>query len=211
MSRSAQHHDSTLDGIVIRSQAAGDADLILTVLCEIEGKRSFMAKQARKSRKRFGSSFDIFDTGRFEIKQGRGNLPLVTSYIPASSFRGLRDNLDRLMLASLLCEAFDALLLEESPGEEPFHALLIATLQALNDSGDVRGMLRSSYECIATLLELCGYLERSQLAAPSARGFIQLIQSTEQYAERKLRTKAGVIDIMKQFSRTENRRQAHQG
>ena len=80
-------------GIIIRTLASSEADLVAAILDEKGEKHVVIAKQARKSRKRFSSALDLFDFGRFETTFGKGTLAILQSFIPESGFKKLRQSL----------------------------------------------------------------------------------------------------------------------
>ena len=178
-------------GVVLRTLGTSEADLIVAVLAEDGEKHVALAKQARKSRKRFGSSLDLFDFGRFEATQAKGNLPLLQSFIPEHGFRKLRDSLSKLACASVLVEATD-LLIPESHGDishQPIFAAVIDGLMQINDASDLKMELRALYLSISSILHLSGYHDPTQERAPSLHALRTILLQLEKTIERKLRSR----------------------
>ncbi len=198
MSQKQQH----FRGIVIRTLPSAEADLIVAILDERGEKHVVIAKQARKSRKRFGSSLDLFDFGRFETTIGRGNLALLQSFIPESGFGGLRNSLSKIACASVVAEATDLLIPEAHPEDGAITAFSIihGTLSEINHASDKKGEFRALYEGLSQLLEISGYHDAEQARAPSLHALRLAIIQIEQCAERKLRSKESLELIAKDLA-----------
>jgi len=169
---------------------SGEADLVLRVVRAEGDKVSLLAKNARRSKKRFGSSFDLFDRGRFEVNRGRGALSLVQSFIPGPAWRTVRNDLDRYIAASVLCEVADHLLPEGVEPEGPAsHQTVQDTLQAIEDGRDTKEALRALYLGVANLLSIAGFLDQTLTQTPSAHYLRHLLDNVEGVTERKLRSR----------------------
>lgn len=178
-------------GILIRSIPSAEADLIVAILDEHGEKHVTIAKQARKSRKRFGSSLDLFDFGRFEATQGKGGLPILQSFIPEPGFRRIRDSLSKISCASVLAEALDLLIPEghaDSAHLSPF-TVTQETLSQINESSDLKSELRALYTGLSALLELSGYHDRENERPPSLHALRETIAHLERCVERRLKSK----------------------
>lgn len=166
---------------------SGEADLVLRVVRAEGDKVSLLAKNARRSKKRFGSGFDLFDRGRFEVSRGRGSLLLVQSFIPGPAWRTVRNDLDRYIAATVLCETADFLLPE---GVEPegtaSHQTVQDTLQAIEDAPETKEALRALYLGVANLLSIAGFLDQTLAQTPSAKHLRHLLDNVETVTERKL-------------------------
>ena len=136
---------STINGIIIRMTPYSDRDLVLKVLSPERGKLALFARGARTNRKRFAASFDLFDTGSFSVKQGRSTMLLVDSFMPTPSFKTLRTDLEKLTMASLLCECFDLLNPEDGGKSEDVYNILALGLRAIDQASSVREALRAAF------------------------------------------------------------------
>ena len=184
------------EGIVIRLYPSREADLVLKVISPRYGKITFLAKHARRSKKRFGTTFDLFDKGVFTLASGKGSMLLVDSFAPSIGYRKIRDDLTKISAGSLVCEAAD-LLTQENEGEniELFHTLDL-TLRAIDDSLDVKQTLRALYLGLGTLLSTAGFGVTNADEAPSARRLVQLLQQVEESTGRRLESKGPILDIL---------------
>ena len=178
-------------GILIRAIPSSEADLIVAILDEHGEKHITIAKQARKSRKRFGSSLDIFDFGRFEASQGRGGMPILQSFIPEPGFRKIRESLSRIACASVLVEAIDLLIPEghADKGEHSPFQIAEETLSSINESTDIKSELRALYTGLSQILEFSGYHDKETERQPSLHALRLTIAHLEWCVERRLKSK----------------------
>jgi len=175
------------EGLIIRMYPSGEADLVLRVLRAQGDKVALLAKSARRSKRRFGSSFDLFDRGSFETNRGRGSLLLVQSFIPGRAWRAVRTDLDRFVAASVLCESIDALVPEGIvPENDAMYTTAIDGLQAIEEAHDTKEALRALYLAVAHLLTLAGFLDPELAGAPSAHHLRRLLDEVERVTEREL-------------------------
>jgi hypothetical protein len=91
--------------IVLRVHASGEADLVATLLTEMLGKVSVIAKRARARGKKFSSSLDIFDYGQFSLRASHGKLLRLEQFHSSGSLIQLRDNIDKFIAASTFLES----------------------------------------------------------------------------------------------------------
>lgn len=176
---------------MIRVIPSAEADLIVAIIDEQGEKHVAIAKQARKSRKRFGSSLDLFDFGRFEATSGRGGLPMLQSFIPEPGFRRIRDSLSKISCASVLAEAID-LLIPEGHADQGTHSPFEVAREALleiNDSSDLKSELRALYTGLSRILEFSGYHDKESERTPSLHALRLTISHLERCVERRLKSR----------------------
>lgn len=183
----------SFEGIIIKLHPSGEADLVLRIVRAEGDKLAVLAKSARRSKRRFGSSFDLFDRGRFELNRGRGALPLVHSFIPGPAWRAVRTDLDRFVAASVLCESVDALLPEGVvPESDASYTTLVDGLQAIEEARDTKEALRALYLAAAHLLSLAGFLDEELAGSPSAHHLRRILDGIERASERPLSSRASL-------------------
>ena len=158
-----------VQAIVIRVYPSGESDTILRLITPEFGKISAIAKYAKKSRKRYGTSFDLLDCGIFEIREGRGSLASVAGFVENLSFRNIRSNLWRLSCSAVLCEVSDYLLPEHSGSEENSYKMIIETFSTMDSKLDHKDILKALFNGVHHLLILSGFLEMDQEFTPSAK------------------------------------------
>lgn len=176
------------EAIILAAYPYHEADLVLRALSIDRGKMSLLARRARS--RKSGLHIDVFDHARLLVKPGKGGLTVLNSHIPLQSFGPLRDSLDRLNCASIVCECFDFIIQESSScsHDTELFELLKLCLSALSESNSLKQMLRSVYITLLRLLELSGYLDTSNQLEPGSKALALLIAEIEHIGGRKLRS-----------------------
>jgi len=91
--------------IVLRSLDYGESDRILTFLTDEFGKLKGIAKGARRSRKRFANALEPFSLTTLQFsRRGRGGLALIEGSDVIRHFAGIREDLDRVLVAACVAE-----------------------------------------------------------------------------------------------------------
>ena len=145
---------SVTPAIVLRSWSFGESDKIVCFLTEAHGKVTGIAKGAKRSRKRFVNSLELFSLVnlRFRDRPG-GSLAFVEACDLIQVFRELTTSLEKIAHASYLTEITDRL-----SGEREENCALFAHLRDGLSFIDENG---SSLHFIAffelKLLRLSGY------------------------------------------------------
>lgn len=113
-------------GIILRTMKLGEADRIVTILTQGEGKIRAVAKGVRKTKSRFGGRLEPFTHVDLHLYRGR-ELDIVTQADILSAFRPIRENYDRFTAAEIICEAAEKI----SEERERNARLFLLTLNAL--------------------------------------------------------------------------------
>lgn len=127
----------TVDGLVIRSQNWGENDRLITVLTK-NGKITTIAKGARSMRSKLLNLTQPFVYGNFEINQ-KGNYSYVKSGSSYEMFYRLRDDVEKLFLATYVCDVANELTGEAADATEMLR-LTLNTLYAIMT--DMRPLLQ---------------------------------------------------------------------
>jgi DNA repair protein RecO (recombination protein O) len=98
-----------LVGVVLGHVDVGEADRIVRLLCEGEGRVDVMARGARSSRRRFGGALEPGTRVRAVARRGRGALPWLEEVEVRALPRLARSDLDRMLLMHHGCEVIGAL------------------------------------------------------------------------------------------------------
>ena len=117
------------EGIVLKTTKLGEADRIVTLLTESNGKVRAVAKGVRKTKSRWGARLEPFTHVDLMLYKGR-NLDTITGAHILQSFDHVRQDYTRLMSAAALVEAVEKI----TPDRErsiPTYSLLLAGLRAL--------------------------------------------------------------------------------
>lgn len=118
----------TAMGMVIRSRPSGD-DRLLTLLTDEYGVLQVVAKNAGKPRGKLAASTELFCYDRLQFFRYREHLSLDAAEVEESFFP-LRQNLDKLALATYFAELFCELAPPEEEAKE-YLRLLLNTLSFL--------------------------------------------------------------------------------
>lgn len=190
----------TLPALVLRIRPYRDSDIIAHILTPSLGKISVMARHARGSRKRFPSSLDLFDRGSARLTRERNGALGVKEFTPSHSLKRVRDDLDKLTLASLLCETFDLLLHEESGDDsQQVFEILDLSLNAIDEATDLKGSLRAVYVALASLTRHAGIIDLAD-APPGSKALTTLLDAVERFTERRLATRSTLGPMLKKLA-----------
>jgi DNA repair protein RecO (recombination protein O) len=122
--------------VVLRRMDFGEADRLLTLYSQAEGKLRAIAKGIRKTMSRRSGHLELFTQSDLLLTRGR-DLDLVTQAETVKSFRGVREDLLRTSYAYQLAELIDGLTEDRQPNPALFDALVQA-LSALESHSDPR-------------------------------------------------------------------------
>lgn len=150
--------------LVLRHMEMGEADRLLTLFTEKQGKVRAIAKGVRKLHSRKAGHLEPFTHVNLQLARGR-NLPIITQAETIDAFLGVRENLESLGHAAYVTELVDRFTFE---GEEnaPIFRLVIQTLHRLQAAADPALVLRY-YEM--RLLDLLGFRPELQHCAVCER------------------------------------------
>ena len=144
----------TVDGLVVREIESGENDKRITLLSADRGKITFSAKGARSLRSKYMNAIALFTYGNYEISERTGYSWLAGASV-TEPFYALRDNIDRLALASYIVDVANELSGEGEPAEELLR-LTLNTLYAISRDIKPYAQIKAVYELRA--MSLSGYL-----------------------------------------------------
>ena len=116
---------TVIRGIVLRSVDTREADKILTVLTGEQGKLAVVAKGARSRRSRVTAATQFLAYSEMTLTERRG-WQILSEANTIELFSGVREDLERLSLASYFAELTDAVTYEDLPAGEILPLLLNA-------------------------------------------------------------------------------------
>lgn len=125
--------DFSTDGIVLKKTEYGDHDLIITFYTRSLGRVSVIAKNAKKSVRRFGGALDSFSVMNIECsrQKRRNGLPVLCSVDLTNPFSRIRTNALHTGYASYWVEIINSWM-EEGKEQEDIYRLLFYVLETLN-------------------------------------------------------------------------------
>jgi DNA repair protein RecO (recombination protein O) len=122
------------EGVVLRHQAIGEADRILTLLTREYGRLRVSARGVRKTTSRLSGRVQPFTRGRFLLARGR-TLDVVAQADVLDAFPGLQQDLLRSAYAAYVAELVDRFLPERDRHPDVYDAVLDA-LAVIEDAAE---------------------------------------------------------------------------
>jgi DNA repair protein RecO (recombination protein O) len=112
---------------VIKTVDYGEADSIVTLFTEDRGKLSTFARNAKKSKKRFGTAIDIFNflNASFSSRKTASFMPNLESISVINYFENIRKNIVTVALASSMVELFNEMTAENVRNDGLFKFLYL--------------------------------------------------------------------------------------
>jgi DNA repair protein RecO (recombination protein O) len=153
---------------LLRSVDYGDADRIVTLLTHRFGKAAFIARGARRSKKRFGAALQPLALLGVQVGQGRGALGVLAEAQVTRAFPRVLGDLARMHAGFAGLELLRELTAEREP-EDAVFATAVALLAALELDESAPEHVLLCFE--ARLLGLTGFsprLDRCGLCGKSA-------------------------------------------
>ena len=111
------------EAVVLRSFAFGEADRVLHVYTQSNGRLGVVAKGVRRTKSRFGGRLEPFSHVELSIHRGRGELGTVTGASLVRSHDRVRADGYRLQVGLVGLEAMLRLFTEEERNDRAFLAL----------------------------------------------------------------------------------------
>ncbi len=102
--RSSGRRYFNTEGIVVRARDLGEADRIIILLTPNRGIVSAVARSARRTKSRTGGHVDLLRHITAQISEGRSDLHTISQVETINAHLPLRNDLDRLTLASHFAE-----------------------------------------------------------------------------------------------------------
>jgi DNA repair protein RecO (recombination protein O) len=115
--------DFSTRAIILRRIDHGDYDLIVTLMTKEYGKLSLIAKNAKKSIKRFSGVLELFSALDITGKKGRGKLPVLTEASLVQPYTGIRCDILKTAYASYFAEVVNIWVEEGKPQERLYFLL----------------------------------------------------------------------------------------
>ena len=137
-------------GIVLREVNYKDADKILTVFTEDEGKITVSARGARRKSSRCAAASQLLVYSEMTLFSYKGRWSLNEA-VTIETFRGLRDDVELLTLGSYFAELLEGVTGEEVPEPELLQ-LLLNSLYALGELKKTPELVKSAFEIRAMCL-----------------------------------------------------------
>ncbi len=142
----------TYQSFILKKSDYGEADIIITLFSKEAGKFRALARNAKRSRKRFGGLLDFFNHLAVDITERSGRFS-ISNVTLKKSYREVSESVDLFFAATRVLEMVDFLTPEREPAGELFD-LTAATLGLLSKKEKPRPVF---FFFMLRALKLCGY------------------------------------------------------
>lgn len=140
-----------VDGLVIREIKTGEADKIITLLTPSHGKIAITGKGVGNIKNRHAASTQLFSYSSFLLRKTQKYYYIADSFY-INSFEAVRYDIERLSLASYLCDIACDISLENVPDAE-LTSLTLNALYALDKLPKIPlEQVKAAYELKAAVL-----------------------------------------------------------
>jgi DNA repair protein RecO (recombination protein O) len=146
------------EGIVLKNQKHGEADLIVTYLTPDRGIIKAFAKSPHKIKSRFGSSLEPLTHSRISLFGKEQSIPKITQSDIINTFYRLRESYDDLINISRLIRVMLSIIPEDTPNKRLFNFFLGILNLMDSSTGDQRHILYLI--ALIRLLAMTGYAPR---------------------------------------------------
>ena len=143
----------THEALILKKSNYGEADLLVTLFSRELGKFRALAKNAKKSRKRFGGRLDFFNRLAIEVTLNKGRFNLIGDVTLKESYREITESVDSFVAANRVLELLDFLTPEQEPEDKLFD-LATDTLRLLSGKREPHSVFLVFF---LRALTLCGY------------------------------------------------------
>ncbi|MBQ8474646.1 MAG: DNA repair protein RecO [Clostridia bacterium] len=138
-------------GLVVRETAQGDYDKILTLLTNEMGRITVTAKGVKSIRSKNIVACQLFTYSHFLLRKTKKYYYVVETDT-IENFFGIKDDLDKLALASYICDVAAELSVEDMPDPELLR-LTLNTLFAIGYHDDKpRALVKAAFEVRASAI-----------------------------------------------------------
>jgi DNA repair protein RecO (recombination protein O) len=134
----------TTEGLVLRETEYGDHDKLLTVLTSDRGKMTMRARGVKQKSSRLKSGCQLLAFSEFTVFENRG-FCTINEAIPKEMFIPLRNDLERMSLASYFAQVTETLAQEDDPDPELL-SLCLNSVYALAYLKKSPTMIKAAFE-----------------------------------------------------------------
>ena len=179
----------TSDALILRSYQLGESDRIVVFLTRDRGKKRGVAKNARKSRRRFGGALEPLTCGRVGyLERERRDLVRVDYVEPTRSPLSAHDG-EALGYVGYFAELLDEWAPEADPNE-PLYRLGASTVEAMAVGVPIEPLARY-FEY--WLLRLQGVYERDDRLSSGAKAFLDASKTCSPFRLGELSVSQGAL------------------
>lgn len=127
-------NQASMNSVLLRKTEFGDFDYILTYFTKELGNISVIAKNAKKSKKRFSGKLELYTVSKIIYSSGNnGAMPVLTEVTLEEPFENIRMDILKLAFASYWAEIITSWIQANNP-QEKIYELLTFLLGVLNEN-----------------------------------------------------------------------------
>lgn len=152
-------------GLVLRETDTKEADKILTVLTPDLGKIAVIARGARRKSSKIAAASQLLVYSEMTIYQ-RGDWYFMDESSTIALFNGVRQDVEKLSLASYFAELVEAVICEDQPSPQTL-SLLLNALYALSRQQRAPELVKAAFEM--RLMALSGFAPMTEHCALCGR------------------------------------------
>ncbi len=174
-------HIYSVDGIILKRTARGEADRIITLYTKQYGKIRLIARGVRKIQSRRGSHLESFRVSRITAHKGNG-LDTISEAVTIRGNDAIGSDLTKTACAYFIVELIDRLTAENEAHDEVY-VLLSDTLRKVTETETRKELITITTQFAHELLVHLGFALRENSIPPK-----KLIPYIEAITERHLTT-----------------------
>lgn len=129
------------EAVVLRRANFGEADQVVTLLTQFQGKVSAVAKGVKKIGSRKGGNLDLLNHVKAYLAEGK-NLDIITEVELVSAYPKLKSDLEKISIAYQIVELVNEFLTEHQENQAVFR-MTVATLELLETTTKPELVLRA--------------------------------------------------------------------
>jgi len=133
-------------GLILKETNTGEADKMLTVLTEKNGKISVLAKNIRRVKGRFGAGASFLCYSDLELDPSRTELYYLKRATPVENFFGISESIEALALATYMGQLASYIVPEYFPEDSSSLSLILNTFYVLAHSKKDLKLVKSIFE-----------------------------------------------------------------
>lgn len=188
------------EGIILKIHQTTNNAFILKVITADYSLLTVYAPYAKNSKKRYGQ-LDLFDWGLFTVKENQQGFYGLDEFSAKSSFPGIRNSLDKIIVVSCVAEILEQVTPENDPSSLPSFITFRDYLLSLESLNELTEILKLTHLCLLDLLVDSGIVDQEELSTPNGRNLVRMMNYTEKYLGKPLRSKFEIENLIRRLKR----------
>ena len=128
------------EALIIKKSVYGESDYLATFFTKKHGKVKVLARNAKKSKKRFGGRLEPFLILSADISFNENRFNILNDVTLINAYSNIVDNLESFAFASFVLEHLDIFAYQSQPSEELFNES-IKTFEEINSGRNLQPAL----------------------------------------------------------------------